>query len=406
MPTHSQRREWEGSAPTTSPPRGGAARSSTRLVECLGHLLAGTAPPANRGGGARPGGTRRSCPASCRTRPTSARARRCRCVVRGANARLLGSRGRSSNRLAAELTRSGALFSSPWFSLPPHPPRTRVNSVNSTTAARPHRDRARSAAASPSVPIRLAPRSVRTHRGRGARVERSMRARSSQTGGALEQECVDECLGQVAAELALDDVELLGQQPGWSAGGAGSFEPVRAAPTWSPCVVAGEHHPEAAEQERAFGVAERVVVGGGSGRRSLPCSDVRRPRVSVARVRGVVRGYCAPMRGQEQGGVERGVVGGALPASRRMDGIERTCRRGCGSASAVQRAACAGPGAAADRAEAGRADQPAVCPLGGARAPRCRRRVRALREAMASAAISAARHAVGVEAVVARGRGE
>ena len=46
---------------------------------------------------------------------------------------------------------------------------------------------------------------------------------------AVQQQRVDERLGQVAAQLALGDVELLGEQPRRAAGGAVALEPARGA---------------------------------------------------------------------------------------------------------------------------------------------------------------------------------
>src|SRR5579884_2232005 len=75
---------------------------------------------------------------------------------------------------------------------------------------------------------------------------------------ALEQECVHERLRQVAAELALGDVELLRKQPRRAAGGAVALEPACgrdgvAAPA------EGQRHDEAAQQERALRLAERAL---------------------------------------------------------------------------------------------------------------------------------------------------
>jgi hypothetical protein len=71
---------------------------------------------------------------------------------------------------------------------------------------------------------------------------------------------VDEGLGQVAAELALGNVEFFGEQAGWSAGGAVAFQPACGGDCVASLVV-GERHEESAEEEGALGLAERSLVG-------------------------------------------------------------------------------------------------------------------------------------------------
>ena len=71
---------------------------------------------------------------------------------------------------------------------------------------------------------------------------------------------MDERLREVAAQLALVDVELLGEQARWTAGGAVALKPARRADVIALLGV-GQRHQEAAEQERALGLAQRPLVG-------------------------------------------------------------------------------------------------------------------------------------------------
>src|SRR3989442_3436158 len=82
---------------------------------------------------------------------------------------------------------------------------------------------------------------------------------SCEAGGALEHEGVDECLGKVAAQLALRDVELLGEQAGRAACGAVAFEPPYGLQLIA-LLVLGERGEGSAEQEGAFGFAEGTLV--------------------------------------------------------------------------------------------------------------------------------------------------
>src|SRR4051794_3303776 len=66
--------------------------------------------------------------------------------------------------------------------------------------------------------------------------------------GRLQHGRVDERLRQVAAELSLVDVPLLGEKPGWSASRPGALEPPERLGCL-PGVVGGERHREAAQQE-------------------------------------------------------------------------------------------------------------------------------------------------------------
>ena len=78
------------------------------------------------------------------------------------------------------------------------------------------------------------------------RAARSSRLLSMLFYGAFEEHGVYEGLGEVAAELALADVEFFGEQRGGSAGSAGSFEPACGGEVVVLLGV-GERHPEAAE---------------------------------------------------------------------------------------------------------------------------------------------------------------
>src|SRR3954453_14392039 len=90
-------------------------------------------------------------------------------------------------------------------------------------------------------------------------------ARLAQTVGALEQQGVDERLREIAPQLALHDVVLLGEQPGWSHGRSVAFEPAQRvlAPTE---VQLGQRHEESTQDERAralvqghFGIVAEAV---------------------------------------------------------------------------------------------------------------------------------------------------
>src|SRR4051794_3385259 len=72
----------------------------------------------------------------------------------------------------------------------------------------------------------------------------------------LDEERVDEGLRQVAAQLALDDVELLGEQPGRSEGATGPLEPPDGA-VGVALLVGGQGQVEAAQQEGTLGLVQR-----------------------------------------------------------------------------------------------------------------------------------------------------
>ena len=137
---------------------------------------------------------------------------------------------------------------------------------------------------------------------------------------------MDEGLGEVAAQLALGDVEFFGEQAGWAAGGAVAFKPAGGGDVLALLVV-GEGHPETAEQEGAFGLAERSFVGlvavavavVGELGRSMAC------RVAVrARVGG---GDRAAEGRQEQGASRRGSWGARCQRSGGVQRVLRWCAR-------------------------------------------------------------------------------
>lgn len=70
---------------------------------------------------------------------------------------------------------------------------------------------------------------------------------------------MDEGLREVAAKLALAHIELLAEQAGRSAGRAAAFEPSSGGEAVA-LLGTGQGHPEPAEQERPFGLAEWSFV--------------------------------------------------------------------------------------------------------------------------------------------------
>ena len=85
----------------------------------------------------------------------------------------------------------------------------------------------------------------------------------------LDQERVDEGLRQVAAQLALDDVELLGEQARRSERTPVALEPADRA-IGVTLLVGSQREVEAAQQEGPLGLGQRSGVGAGTGRRSRP----------------------------------------------------------------------------------------------------------------------------------------
>ena len=86
-----------------------------------------------------------------------------------------------------------------------------------------------------------------------------MARRVGQAGGGFQVQGVHEGLREVAAELVLVDVELLGVQLGWSRAGPGPFVP--AGRLHGPVLLLqGEGDEEPAQGEGPFGVGQRPVV--------------------------------------------------------------------------------------------------------------------------------------------------
>ena len=116
--------------------------------------------------------------------------------------------------------------------------------------------------------------------------------------------------------MALGDVELFGVQAGWSAGGAVALEPAGSADVFVLLVV-GECHPEPAQQESAFGLAERPFVG------SVAVAVAVLGEFCVDGVQGgerprVAGGDRSADGGEQERGVGARVGGGTLPASGRV----------------------------------------------------------------------------------------
>src|SRR5690349_4320688 len=83
--------------------------------------------------------------------------------------------------------------------------------------------------------------------------------RRGQPHGRLEEQCVDERLRQVSSELALLDVELLGQEARRPAGGAIALEPAHRFDQVA-LLELREAYDEAAEEKRSLGFAQRSRV--------------------------------------------------------------------------------------------------------------------------------------------------
>src|SRR6185312_6880148 len=81
--------------------------------------------------------------------------------------------------------------------------------------------------------------------------------RGGEPAGRLDQQCVNEGLRVVPAELTLRDVVLLGEEPGGAAGGAVPLEPAQRLKS-VPLRVRGHRHEEATEGEGALRLAERT----------------------------------------------------------------------------------------------------------------------------------------------------
>src|SRR5438876_1140594 len=104
-----------------------------------------------------------------------------------------------------------------------------------------------------------APRTARTAPSRAAAARwftSPRRIQVLQPDGALQQQGMDEGLREVAAQLALVDVELLGEKRRRAARGPVAFEVGDGGHVPSQ-LVGGQRHPEPAEQEGAFRLPER-----------------------------------------------------------------------------------------------------------------------------------------------------
>jgi hypothetical protein len=115
---------------------------------------------------------------------------------------------------------------------------------------------------------------------------------------------VHERLRQVAAELALDDVVFLGQQPRRPARGAVALE-VADRRQLVALLMLGQGHHEPAQQERAFGIAERALVV------TEPLDMLLLDQLIADRAQGgesprVGGGQGAADRGQQEGASGRG----------------------------------------------------------------------------------------------------
>jgi hypothetical protein len=170
---------------------------------------------------------------------------------------------------------------------------------------------------------------------------------------------VHEGLGQVSAQLTLDDVVLLGEETRGTEGAAVALEPAQRGGDVA-LLQGGEREMEAGEHERALRVVQRrpgllaetvdvAVVG--------ELVDDRFVRPAVPWVRGW---YGAADAGDDQGRVDRGVVGGALPATVveavAVDGVEQRLRELLPGRAGLATASLG------DGAETGGAGQPRVRP--------------------------------------------
>jgi hypothetical protein len=70
---------------------------------------------------------------------------------------------------------------------------------------------------------------------------------------------VDEGLGEIPAQLALLDVELLGKKAGTPRRGPGTLKPANPL-KGAPRAEAGEGHPEVADEEGTFGLFEAKTL--------------------------------------------------------------------------------------------------------------------------------------------------
>jgi len=130
---------------------------------------------------------------------------------------------------------------------------------------------------------------------------------------------VHERLGNVASQLALADIELLGEQPRRAAGGTVALEPPDRLS--SPALlVSGQGHQEPAEHKGTLGVfegplilAEPVDIAGAT-EVCLHCFE-------GGQAPGISGRHGPADGGQQQGGIDPGVAGGSLPAPTRVQTV-------------------------------------------------------------------------------------
>lgn len=138
---------------------------------------------------------------------------------------------------------------------------------------------------------------------------------------------MDEGLGQVPAELALLDVELLGEQPRGTAGSPCPIEPAHGLRP-IPVLQVGERRPEAAQEERSLGLANWPLVGSEAVEEPIhrEVVDNGSERTTRPRIRARKRPAHA---GVEQRGIKAVVTRGALPVAGRVEGFSGgSCENG------------------------------------------------------------------------------
>lgn len=134
-----------------------------------------------------------------------------------------------------------------------------------------------------------------------------------EAGGSLQQQGVHERLREVAAQLPLGDVELLGIQAGRAAGAAAPFKPsIRV--DHAALLVFGQCHDEPAQQERSLCFFQGAVVVAETVNEVVLGQLVAAGGEGGAGAR-VVGGQGATDGGQQQGRIDRWAVGGALPVA-------------------------------------------------------------------------------------------
>ena len=129
----------------------------------------------------------------------------------------------------------------------------------------------------------------------------------------LEEQRVDERLRQVAAQLALHDVVLLGEQAGRAERAPVALEPAQR-PGHVALLVGGQGQMEAAQQERALGLVQRQVGLLAEAVDVAVVGQVVDHGPAGQQVARIVGRDGAAQAGQQQCRVDPRVVGGALPA--------------------------------------------------------------------------------------------